>query len=131
MSKMTLNEALEAAVDALYKPNHRFLALMPTLKYLERFLGWFFIVSTLVCFVPLYFDWSILKWGIVVLDFVVWGFAVWIAVQKKRYKKQVDLIVWSCSHSTGIEFEADDRFKNLINMYYVDLKVKELLHGTE
>jgi hypothetical protein len=131
MSKTTLNEALEASVDALYKPKYRFLALMPILKHVERFLGWFFIVSTLVWFIPLYFDWKILKYCIPILEIIVWTFAVWLAVQKRRYHKQVDLIAWSCSHSTGMEFEADERFKGLINMYYVDLKVKELLNGTE
>lgn len=126
---MKLSEALEAAVIAMYKPNHRFLALMPMQKHLERFLGRVWISLSLLWLILWCLDWTILRVLVFVLGFVVWTFLAWLARQKRKYQQQCESIANACSEATGLKFEADDNFKGLINMYYVDQIVKDLIHG--
>lgn len=129
MSKMTLTEALEASVDALFRPNHRFLQLLPILKHVERFIGRAMLLIIPIFLLSFFCEWSVIRFIVVILGAVLWGFAIWLMRNKRRYEKQVEQIAFACSESTGIDFKDDVQFRELVNMYYVDLKVKELLDG--
>lgn len=129
MNNMTLAEALEASVDALFRPSHRYLQILPYQKHFERFLGWvtlWMIPSILLTFLC---EWTIVLVIVSVAEVLAWSFGVWLAISKRRYENQIEDIALACSASTGIEFKDDMRFRELVHMYYIDLKVKELLDG--